>query len=98
MRFRFARAAERDLEEIGDWIALYDPDAAARITAELEAKARQIMEMPYAFPSVGASGRGSLRKRSHHPYIIYYRVGRTTLAIVRILRHSRNQAALLRKT
>ena len=96
MKFRIARAAARDLEEIGDWIALHDPDAADRFIAELEVKARQIVAMPYAFPAVGVSGRGRLRKRSHRRYIIYYRVGRTTLTIVRILRHSRDQVALLR--
>lgn len=98
MRFRIARAAARDLEEIGDWIALHDPDAADRFTAELVAKARQIVDVPYAFPAVDMSARDHLRKRSYRRYIISYRVGRSTLTIVRILRYSRDQAALLRKS
>ena len=96
MKFRIARAAERDLEEIGDWIARYDPDAAARFTADLEAKARQIVTMPFAFPAVGDAADGKLRKRSHRRYIIYYRVSRTGVTVTRILRHSRDQAAQLR--
>lgn len=98
MRFRIGRVAERDLQDIGDWIARDDPDAAARFTGELEDKARAIASMPFAFPAVGRSARGALRKRSYRGYIIYYRVGRTIVTVVRILRHSRDQAALLRKT
>ena len=96
MKFCIGRVAERDLQEIGDWVARDNPDAAARFTAELEDKARKIASMPFGFPAVGSSARGALRKRSYRGYIIYYRVGRTTVTIVRILRHSRDQTALLR--
>jgi toxin ParE1/3/4 len=96
MRFRIARTAERDLEGIGDWIARDDPDAAARFTGEPEAKAREIATMPFAFPAVDGSLEGRLRKRSYRTYIIYYRVSRTTVTIIRFLRHSRDQAAQLR--
>lgn len=98
MKVRFARAAERDLEDIGDWIARDDPDAAARFTAELEGKARQIADVPFAFPAVGAPAGSKLRKRSYRGYIIYYRVGRTAVTIVGFVHQSRDQAALLRKS
>jgi toxin ParE1/3/4 len=96
VKFRIARTAERDLEDIGDWIARRDPNAAARFTAELEAKARQIALMPYAFPTVSSVPGGRFRKRSHRRYIIYYRVSPTTVTLIRILRHSRDQIAQLR--
>jgi plasmid stabilization system protein ParE len=95
VRFRLARAAERDIETIGDWIARDDPDAAARFTAELETTARRIVAMPYAFPAVGAANT-SLRKRSYRGYIIYYQVSRTTVTVTRILHHARDEAGQLR--
>ena len=87
----------RDLEDIGDWIAQDDPNTADRFTAELGAKARQIAAMPHAFPLVPELARRGLRKRSYRHYMIFYRVTRTTVTIVRILRHSRDYSTLLRK-
>ena len=98
MKVRIARAAERDLEGIGDWIGAGDLAAAARFVDELREKAQQIADIPFAFPAVTSRSPGGLRKRSYRRYIIYYRVGRNTVTIIRILRHSRDQVAQLRKT
>lgn len=96
MRFRLSRAAERDLENIGDWIARDDPDVAAGFTADLAQKAREIATAPFMYPSVSGKVDYPLRKRSYRRHIIYYRVGRTVVTVVRILRHSRDQGAHVR--
>lgn len=97
MKVRLSRLAERDLEGIGDWIARDDPVVAGRFLADLKAAAYTIGDMPYAFPAVAGDGSGSLRKRSYRRHVIYYRIGRATVTILRIIRHSRDQATQLRK-
>jgi plasmid stabilization system protein ParE len=92
---RFARAAERDLEEIGDWISRDDPRAAARFVTQLVAIAQQIATMTNAFASATNDPGGQLRKQSFRRYMIFYRVGRTTVTIIRVLRHSHDQATEL---
>ena len=94
MKFIVAPAAERDLREIADRIARDDPDIAARFVAQIEARARELIETPLAFPHVPHLRHLDVRKRGYGDYLILYRVNRGTLRILRIVHGRRDYAAL----
>ncbi|WP_174279806.1 type II toxin-antitoxin system RelE/ParE family toxin [Sphingomonas bacterium] len=74
MKVFFTRQAERNLEEIADWIAQNNPDAAERLIAALRSKALALGSMPRAFPVVDLGPGGEYRRRIHRRYLILYRV------------------------
>nr|WP_199864806.1 type II toxin-antitoxin system RelE/ParE family toxin [Rhizobium sp. Leaf321] len=47
MRVLFAPSASKDLEEVGDYIALKNPAAAYRFIAELRTHCERLSETPY---------------------------------------------------
>lgn len=89
MRLRWTKRAERDLDEIAEYIGQDSPAAAARVVLEL---IDQVESLLPAHPVIGRPGRvlgtrelviGSL------PYIIPYRVRDRTIEILRVLHTSR---------
>jgi plasmid stabilization system protein ParE len=50
MRFRFTVTAERDIEEIGDYIARDNPARAVSFVEELAEKCHRLVEYPAAAP------------------------------------------------
>lgn len=94
-RYRFSPAAERDLEEIVDYIAADDGAAAARIVDAIEVACRAIGE----YPAIGrrrdeiASGVMSFPVGR---YVIFYRPEPRPVGIVRVLHGSRDLEAVFR--
>ena len=89
MRLRWTKRAERDLNEIAEYIGQDSPAAAARVVLEL---IDQVESLLPAYPVIGRPGRvlgtrelviGSL------PYIIPYRVRDRTVEILRVLHTAR---------
>jgi toxin ParE1/3/4 len=85
---RFSRAAERDLETIGDWIANENPNRAVTFIQELTVSCLQLGEMPERFALV--SGYSNIRKRVHGNYVVYYRVTAEFIDILHILHGARD--------
>jgi toxin ParE1/3/4 len=71
MRLRYERGALADFEEIFDYIARDNRDAAARLVARIEQTAARIAEMPY----IGEATRKSrFRRFPVGNYLIVYEV------------------------
>ena len=89
MRLRWTRRAERDLDEIAEYIGQDSPAAAARVVLEL---IDQVEANLLAHPAIGRPGRvlgtrelviGGL------PYLVPYRMREKDIEILRVLHTSR---------
>ena len=95
MRVHISRQARADVALIGDWIARDDPDRARSFTRELLEKAQQIGAMPLGYPLVDETISGTMRRRIHGDYLIFYHVNADRVDIVRILHGARDYRSLL---
>lgn len=86
---RFTWRAWRDLENIGDYIALENPLRAVSYTAELEQHCRLLAEFPHVGTRRRDLGRG-IRILPHGPYLILYSVTRRRVEIRRIVHGARD--------
>lgn len=91
----FTDEAKRDLEEIGDHIALDDPVAALRIVRTLRDNCLTLADFPNRFPVVERYEAVQLRRRLHGNYLIFYRVEGDAVVIVHILHGVRDYPEIL---
>ena len=91
MRCGFSPYAERDLEEIGDYIARDNPRRAISFIAELRERCLSIVQTPYGFPAREELGSG-IRMATFGRYLIFYRVDESMdkVRIERILHAARD--------
>lgn len=89
MSLRFSPAAERDLEEIADYIAQDNPQRALSFVVELRQTAAELEANPLAWPARDDLIAG-LRMRPVGRYMIFYRPIPDGLRIERILHASRD--------
>lgn len=88
----FSPAAEADLEEIGDYIFVESPAAAARLISQITERCDRLAEQPLIGvkrPELAAN----LRSIVVYPYIVYYNAtaDRSEVRIERILHGARDQ-------
>jgi plasmid stabilization system protein ParE len=95
MQVDIADDAEKDLEEIADFIAQDNPARAASFAAELRRKALAIGKSPTAYPPRPHFGEG-IRVAIRRPYLIVFRVRRRRVEVLRILHSARDAAGALR--
>ncbi|MCF8504043.1 MAG: type II toxin-antitoxin system RelE/ParE family toxin [Caulobacter sp.] len=95
MRVVLTDEAQRDLEDIGDYIARDSPVRARTFVSELLASARRIGETPRGFPLVPRYERFGVRRRVHGAYLIFYRLEDDHVSILHILHGARDYEALL---
>jgi toxin ParE1/3/4 len=96
-QLRFADRAERDLVDIGSFIAVDSPADAARFIARLE----QHCLILAAHPLIGRARDDllpGLRSIAHGRYVIFYRALDDEVEIVRILHGARDLRRALRRT
>lgn len=89
MRLRWSKLAERDLDDIADYIGQDSPAAAARVVLELIDQAESRLAHNAA---IGRAGRVLGTRElviGNLPYIIPYRVRDNELEILRVLHTSR---------
>lgn len=91
----FTEAAERDLEDIGDHIALYDPIRAISFIRELRVKCLGLATLPNRFPLVPRHAAAAVRRCGHGDYLIFYRVEPTQVTVLHILHGARDYLAIL---
>ena len=84
-----------DLAVIGDHIAIDNPGLALTFVRELRQAARQLGDMPFAFPIVPRYERAGLRRRVHGSYLIFYAVEPTRVTVIHILHGARDLARIL---
>ncbi len=95
MKVVFAARANAALKEIGDYIAQDRPRRAASFVAELRTRARQLGDMPRAFPMVPRYAQLGIRRRPYRRYLISYRIEAERILILLIVHGARDYHALL---
>jgi toxin ParE1/3/4 len=93
MRLIFAPLAVTDLEEIGDYIAIDNPQRALSFVRELRVQCRKILDNPLAFAMREELAPG-LRVLPYGHYLIFYRILDKTVRIERILHGARDLGPL----
>jgi toxin ParE1/3/4 len=91
MRCVFSPAAERDLEEIGDYIARDNPRRAVSFIAEMEERCLLIVQTPHGLPLREDLATG-IRMAIFGRYLIFYTVHEDAdeLRVERILHSARD--------
>lgn len=87
--------AEDDLESIGDWIAKDNPERAASFIVELRQSCFDVGPWPLAFPLLAHRQHDDIRRKVHGSYLIFYRVRREAIEILRILHGARDYAQII---
>jgi len=82
-------AARMDLIEIGDFIALDNPERAASFVAEIESRMNEIAERPGSFPARDELHKG-LRSARHGRYLIFFVEAGDEVQVVRVLHGARD--------
>lgn len=95
MKVILSTKAERDLEDIGDFIAEASPERAAGFVAELERKALRLATYPKRFALAPGLEHLEIRRQVHGRYLIFYRVGSDRVDVLRILHGARDYPSLL---
>ena len=95
MRVVFAKEAEADLTEIALFIARENKPRALSFTRELRQAARQLGDMPRAFPLIPRYEHYGVRRRPHGNYLIFYRVEDDRLTVLHVLHGARDYERLL---
>lgn len=93
MQLEFGPFVERDLEEIGDFIALDNPGRAVSFIREIRERFRVIADNPLIFrlrPEIGEDARLS----SHGHYVILFRVDIDIVRVERVVFGGRELADL----
>ena|SRR5829696_311365 len=94
-QLRFSAAAERDLIDIGNFIARENPAAAAVLVERLEEHCQVLA----AYPLIGRARdelAPGLRSLAFGRYVIFYRVPDDCVEIVRVLHGARDLGRALR--
>ena len=87
--------AEADLERIGDAVAKDSPRRAVSYIAELRETCEALAATPKAFPVVGRYAHVAIRRRVHGNYLIFYRLRREAVFVLRILHGAMDYENLL---
>lgn len=92
----FSRQAEKDLEEIGDFIAKDSPRRAVSFIQGLRDHCQKISQFPDAYPRFPELGP-EVRFLTHGKYIVLYRAFDEDISIERVLHGARDILALIKK-
>ncbi len=88
-RLSILPAARADLIEIGDFIAVDNPERAVCFVAEIEAKILAVAARPESFPARDELHAG-LRSARHGRYLIFFVAVEDEVRIVRVLHGARD--------
>lgn len=95
MRLLFSDAAERELETIGDYIALESPACALNFIRELRKDCASLKDMPRRHPALSRYKATGIRRRVYGSYLISYRMEAQTVQILHILHGAMDYEAIL---
>ena len=87
--------AERDLEDIGDYIARDNPRRALSFVVELRSKCLGLAEAPEAYPLVPRYEALGVRRRVHGAYVIFFVVAPDRVTVLHVLHGARDFPSLL---
>lgn len=89
MKLAYSHRAERDLEEIGNRIALDNPDRAESFIIELRAACEGLRQFPLRFPRARRYSQDFIRQRAFQNYLIIYAVTSDVVTVIHIGHGSR---------
>lgn len=95
MIVQLAAEAERDLEEIGDFIARDDHFRALAFIRALRDTCLSLADLPSRFPLVARYEGEGVRRCLHGDYLIFYRIEGDRVTVLHILHGARDYAAIL---
>jgi toxin ParE1/3/4 len=87
--------AEVDLERIGDHIALNNPVRALSFVQELRQSCERLADIPEGFPLLQRYKDSGVRRRVHGNYLIFYRIGASTVDVIHVLHGAMDYERLL---
>lgn len=87
--------AARDIEEIGDRIALDNPARAVSFMCELRERCSGLGELPRRFPLVDRHKAAGVRRCLHGSYLIFYRIDGDIVVVLHVLHGAQDYAAML---
>ena len=85
---RYAPAALRDLEQVGDFIGRDNPGRARTFVAELRAACRSLGDTSLRYPLM--PGSKDMRRMPVGNYLVFYKVSAGTIDILRVLHSARD--------
>jgi toxin ParE1/3/4 len=85
----------QELINIGDYIALDNPNRAASFIEELQNKAASIMNFPYLYPVIKTDDEIEIRRCNHKKYAIFYEIRGGVIFIKHVYHSARNIKALV---
>jgi toxin ParE1/3/4 len=91
----FSENAERDLEEIADWIARDNPDRARSFVADLVKACKSIGRSPRSYPLADKSRDQTLRRRIHRTYLIFFDIGPKDVEVLHVVHGARDYAQIV---
>jgi toxin ParE1/3/4 len=95
VKVRFTKRAADDLERIGDAIARDNPSRALSFITELRNAALEIKHNPLSFSSVQHRPETGLRRKVHGNYLIFFKVAKHEVIIIRLLHGAMDHQSLL---
>ena len=95
MIVRLTAEAERDLEAIGDHIALGNPARALSFILELRDACLGLADFPERFPPVPRYEAEGVRHRVYGNYLIFYRAGAEAVDVLHVLHGAMDYAGIL---
>ncbi len=95
MKVTITEAAYADLSTIGRYILDHNPVKALSFVEELQQACLQLGEMPGAFAELQLPTLKGIRRRPHGNYLIFYRIGASTIEVLRILHGARDYENIL---
>lgn len=94
MIVRITATAERDLEEIADYIAQDNPIRALTFLQELRDRCTSLADTPLGFPLVPRYEHHGIRHRVHGNYLIFYRVHESQVVVIHVLHGAMDYTSL----
>ncbi len=95
MKVVWTAAAQTDLAEISDYIALDNPSRAVTFINEIVDAGEAIADMPRAFPLVQELEHRAIRRRLYGRYLIFYRLDVETVQILHVAHAARDYVRAL---
>lgn len=96
MTVRFSARADADIIGIKAYIAADNASRATTFARELVLSCLAIGEVPLAHRKISRTRLTEVRRKNHKGYAIIYRIGGSTIEIVRVLHGARDIARILR--
>jgi plasmid stabilization system protein ParE len=89
----FSENAERDLEDIADWIARDNPERARSFVADLVRACKSIGRSPRSYPL--ESRDPTLRRRLYRSYLIFFDIGPKEVEVLHVIHGARDYVQIV---